>query len=111
MYFYVILTFDRQIFQLEVILMENLEKRVFDLIVERLELQDIHIEDIDFDDPIFASFDEEGRGMQLDSVDALEIVVGLNEEFGIKVSDENMAVFRSIRTIADFIREQQIPVE
>ncbi|AOZ90856.1 phosphopantetheine-binding protein [Paenibacillus crassostreae] len=91
--------------------MENIEKKVFELIVDRLELKDVRFEDIDYDDPIFASFDEEGRGMQLDSVDALEIVVGLNEEFGIKVSDENMAVFRSIRTIAEFIREQQITVE
>lgn len=91
--------------------MVDLEKKVLVLIIDRLELKDVPLDEVDYDDPIFASFDEEGRGLQLDSVDALEIVVGLNEEFGIKISDENMAVFRSIRSIADFIREQQVTVD
>jgi acyl carrier protein len=84
-----------------------LEQKVLELIIDRLELEDINVEEIDYDDPVFASFDDEGRGLQLDSVDALELVVGLNEEFDVKVSDENMAIFRSIRTIADFIREEK----
>lgn len=88
--------------------MENLEMKVLELIIERLELDDVDKSEIDFDDAIFSSFDDTGRGLQLDSVDALEIVVGLNEEFGVKVSDEDMAVFRSIRSIADFIREEKV---
>lgn len=92
---------------MEVFIMENLEQRVLELIIDRLELEDIDINEVDYDDPVFSSFDDEGRGLELDSVDALELVVGLNEEFGVKVSDENMAIFRSIRTIADFIREEK----
>lgn len=90
--------------------MENLEEQVLNLIINRLELEDIDPSEIDYDDAIFASYDDTGKGLQLDSVDALEIVVGLNEEFGIKVSDENMAVFRSINSIAQFIRDEKVTV-
>lgn len=90
--------------------MENLEEQVLNLIINRLELEDIDPNEIDYDDAIFASYDDTGKGLQLDSVDALEIVVGLNEEFGIKVSDENMAVFRSINSIAQFIRDEKVTV-
>lgn len=85
----------------------QLEVKVRDMIIERLGLDDVVPETVDFDAPIFASFDTEEEGLGLDSVDALELVVGLNEEFGVKVSDEDMAIFRSITTIADFIREKK----
>lgn len=89
--------------------MENLilEVKVRDMIIERLGLDDVNPETVDFNAPIFTSFDNEDEGLGLDSVDALELVVGLNEEFEIKVSDEDMAIFRSITTIADFIREKK----
>jgi acyl carrier protein len=85
----------------------ELEKKVRDMIIDRLALEDVDPEKVDFDAPIFESFDAEGEGLGLDSVDALELVVGLNDEFGVKVSDEDMAIFRSIRTISDFIREKR----
>lgn len=61
---------------------------------------------MDFDAPIFASYaDDEDGGFCLDSVDALVLVVGLKESFGVKVSDEDMAIFRSGNSITDYIRE------
>ncbi|HLO02094.1 MAG TPA: phosphopantetheine-binding protein [Symbiobacteriaceae bacterium] len=80
-----------------------LEQEVRQMIVTRLGLE-IDPESVDVDSPIFASF---GEGLNLDSIDALELVVALNESFGVKVSDEDMSIFRSVRTIADFIREQR----
>lgn len=85
----------------------ELERKILEMIVERAELEDVDFEGVNYDAPIFASFDEAEEGLQLDSVDALELVVGLNELFGIKVSDEDMAIFRSITTLADYVREQQ----
>jgi acyl carrier protein len=86
----------------------SLEAKVRDMIISRLSLDEIEVETVDFDAPIFASYDNEDEGLGLDSVDALELVVGLNEEFGVKVSDDDMEIFKSIRTIADFIRSNNV---
>jgi acyl carrier protein len=48
-----------------------------------------------------------GSGLGLDSIDALEIVVAIEERFDVSISDDNMSVFRSIDTIADFITAHQ----
>jgi Phosphopantetheine attachment site. len=85
---------------------EKLERRIRDMIIRRLSLDDIDPESIDFDASIFNSVDDKtsGVGLGLDSVDVLEIVVGLYEEFAVKVSDSDMYIFKSIRTIADYVR-------
>lgn len=85
----------------------NLEQEVRDMIFERLRIDYIDKDSVNYDAPIFSSFDTEGEGLGLDSVDALELVVGLKEKYGLEVSDEDMAIFQSIRTIADFIREKK----
>jgi acyl carrier protein len=48
-----------------------------------------------------------GAGLGLDSLDALEIVLCIENSFGIKIPDENIAVLRSINTIVDFVLEQK----
>lgn len=85
--------------------MGNLEEEVLEMIIEKLGLDDVNPEEVDYDAPIFASYADEDEGLGLDSVDALELVVGLKEKFGVKVSDEDMAIFRSVSSIADYIRE------
>jgi acyl carrier protein len=68
-------------------------------ILESLKLQDITPEQIDDDAPLF------GTGLGLDSIDALELVVLLEKEYGIVIKDieEGRPAFRSVRTLADFI--------
>ena len=68
-------------------------------IIEALKLQDITPEQIDDDAPLF------GTGLGLDSIDALELVVLLEKEYGIVIKDieEGRPAFRSVRTLADFI--------
>lgn len=84
---------------------KTLEMQVLEMIVNKLGLDEIDPSSVDYDAPIFASYADEDEGLGLDSVDALELVVGLKESFDIKVSDEDMAVFRSINSISDYIRE------
>lgn len=84
-----------------------IEEQVRDMIFERLRIDYISKEDVNYDAPIFTSFDSEGEGLGLDSVDALELVVGLKENYGLEISDEEMGIFQSISTIADYIRENQ----
>ncbi|MDQ5857794.1 MAG: phosphopantetheine-binding protein, partial [Acidobacteriota bacterium] len=76
---------------------ENLAPRVKELIVRRLKL-DIDPTTIQDDAPLF------GEGLGLDSIDALELVLGLEQEFGIKVEDEEVGVkaFSSVNALVDF---------
>ena len=82
---------------------EKLIKQVKRLIIERLKLEEIAIEDIDTDAPLF------GEGLGLDSIDALELVIGLEKEYGVSIPDAEVGrkVFQSVRTIAHHIVENQ----
>ena len=68
-------------------------------IIESLKLQEITPEQIDDEAPLF------GTGLGLDSIDALELVVLLEKDYGIVIKDieEGRPAFRSVRTLADFI--------
>ncbi|HSY74828.1 MAG TPA: phosphopantetheine-binding protein [Dongiaceae bacterium] len=68
-------------------------------IIESLKLQDITPEQIDDDAPLF------GTGLGLDSIDALELVVLLEKEYGIVIKDieEGRPAFKSVNTLAAFI--------
>ena len=48
-----------------------------------------------------------GAGLGLDSLDALEIVLCIENSFGIKIPDQNISVLRSINTVIDFVLEQK----
>jgi acyl carrier protein len=81
----------------------DLARRVKELIVRRLKLE-IDPSTIQDDAPLF------GEGLGLDSIDALELVLGLEQEFGIKVEDEEVGVkaFASVDALVDFIERKKI---
>jgi len=83
--------------------MEDLIQKLKKEIIEVLNLEDIKPEDIDTDLPLF------GEGLGLDSIDALELIVLLEKNYGIKIEDpkEGRKIFTSVRTMADFILEHQ----
>ena len=81
---------------------ETLHEELKGLIVEALALEDILPSTIDTDAPLF------GDGLDLDSIDALEIAMVLEERFNVLVDDDpekNQEIFASIRSIAKFITE------
>lgn len=83
--------------------MTDMKRRLKELLIERLKFEDMTPEDIDDDAPLFAA-----GGLGLDSIDALEIVVMLESEFGIRVKNEGSARenFRSISALADFVEHK-----
>jgi acyl carrier protein len=82
---------------------EELMMDVKKLIIERLKLEEIAVADIDTDAPLF------GEGLGLDSIDALELVIGLEKEYGVSIPDAEVGreVFQSVRTIAQYIVDNQ----
>ena len=75
--------------------MQDLKKQI----VEQLNLKDIKPEDIGDDQPLFI------EGLGLDSIDALELIVLLQQNYGIKLTkaEEGPKVFRTVRTMAEYI--------
>lgn len=80
-----------------------LEKEIKTLIIDALELEDITIDDIKDEEPLFIS------GLGLDSIDALELGMALKKKYSIDLSEnkeENKKYFYSVKTIADFVRSR-----
>ena len=83
--------------------MENLINDLKVKIIEILNLEDVSVEDINNDDPLF------GDGLGLDSIDALELIVLLDKEYGIKITDpkEGKIIFQSVEVMADYIEKNK----
>ena len=84
--------------------MEDLILRLKEQIIEALNLEDMTPDDIDSDAPLFG---EDGIG--LDSIDALELIVLIEKNYGIKLANpaEGKAIFKSVATIADFVSKNR----
>jgi acyl carrier protein len=76
--------------------------RIKRLIVESLHLEGMRPEMIEDEAPLF------GEGLGLDSVDALELVVALEKEFGIKIRSQELGrdVFSSVSSLSQFIESR-----
>lgn len=79
--------------------MADLKEELKSKIIEVLNLEDVSVEDVVDEAPLF------GEGLGLDSIDALELIVLLEKDYGIKLTDlkEGRAVFTSVQTMADYI--------
>lgn len=83
--------------------MEALKQELKEKIIKTLNLEDINPADVNDNDALF------GDGLGLDSIDALELIVMLDKDYGIKLSDpkEGKAIFQSIETMATYITEHR----
>ena len=72
------------------------------MIIDTLKLEEISVEDIDDDAPLFKD------GLGLDSIDALELVVAIEKNFNIIIEDEDVGkeAFGSIMILSQFIQKE-----
>ena len=72
-------------------------------VIEQLNLEDVTPDDINPDSALF------GEGLGLDSIDALELIVLLEKNYGIKIEDpkDGKKIFFSIRSMAEYITEHK----
>ncbi len=77
--------------------------RLKELLISQLNIEGITPDRIQDDDALF------GEGLGLDSLDAVEIVVLLQRNFGVEVKDmeKGREIFRTVRSLAEFVYEQQ----
>jgi acyl carrier protein len=79
--------------------MEDLILKLKAEIIEVLNLEDVKPEEIDENAPLF------GEGLGLDSIDALELIVLMEKNYGIKLQDpaQGKEIFKSVKVLADYI--------
>ncbi len=84
---------------------ETLENEIKKLIIELLSLEDVTPADIEPEAALFV------EGLGLDSIDALEIAMALEERYGVKIGEDpeqNQQIFASVRKLAAFVSENRV---
>lgn len=83
--------------------MEDLVLKLKEQIIEALNLEEMTPADIENDAPLF------GEGLGLDSIDALELIVLLEKDYGIRLANpaEGKAIFKSMNTIAEYVEKNR----
>ena len=78
---------------------ETLKSELKRLIIDTLRLEDVEPDSIKDEEPLF------GEGLGLDSIDALELVVAIEKNYGVLIEDEEVGVeaFASIEALAEFV--------
>jgi len=84
-------------------MIEDLIPQVKQMIIDSLRIEGMSPDEIKTDDPLF------GEGLGLDSIDALQLVVAMEKEFGVVVPDAatGSTVFVSVRSMAGYIEEHR----
>lgn len=82
---------------------EELIGQVKQMIIDSLRIEGMTPAEIDTDAPLF------GEGLGLDSIDALQLVVAMEKQFGVVVPDAatGTKVFQSVRSMADYVAEHR----
>ena len=84
--------------------MEALEHEIKELIIEALALEDVTPVDIEPEAALFV------EGLGLDSIDALELAMALEERYGVQIGDDpelNQQIFASVRNLAGYVSENR----
>jgi acyl carrier protein len=83
---------------------ELLEAELKELIIEALALEDLKPSDIASEAALFV------EGLGLDSIDALELSLALEQRYGVSIGDDpeaNRQIFASVRNLANFVHENR----
>lgn len=81
----------------------DLTRELKEHIIKVLNLEEMTPEDIDDNEALF------GEGMGLDSIDALELIVMLDKQYGIRLANpaEGKEIFKSVSAIADYVSKHR----
>ena len=83
---------------------EVFEKEIKELIIEALALEDVSPDEIEASEPLFV------EGLGLDSIDALELAMVLEERYGVQIGEDedlNRRIFACLRDLASYVDENR----
>jgi acyl carrier protein len=85
---------------------QELRLQIKKLIIETLKIDEVQPEQIDDNEMIF-----ESKLLNLDSLDGLELVIGIQREFGVVINDQSHAptILQTVNSMAEFIESRQNP--
>lgn len=86
--------------------MADLETEIKELIIESLMLDDVKVEGIDSNAPLFV------EGLGLDSIDALELAMAIDKKFGVRIradDEQNKQIFASVKNLAVYVAQHKKP--
>jgi acyl carrier protein len=86
--------------------MADLENEIKELIIESLMLDDVKVEGIDSNAPLFV------EGLGLDSIDALELAMAIDKKFGVRIradDEQNRQIFSSVKSLAAYVGQHKKP--
>jgi acyl carrier protein len=84
--------------------MSTMENELKQLIIDSLDLEDLTVEDIDSQEPLF------NEGLGLDSIDALELGLAIRKKYNVRIDaekDDVVKIFASIAALAEYIKAEQ----
>jgi len=84
--------------------MAELTQELKELIIDTARLEDVSVEEIETEMPLFV------EGLGLDSVDALELAMAIEKKFGVRIEGEDAQlreIFKNVKTLAAFIEEHR----
>lgn len=85
--------------------MTDLEREVAQLIIASLDLEEMSVDDVDPEAPLFR------EGLGLDSIDALELSLAISKQYGVQLKSDNdrdREAFRSLRALAGYISARRL---
>ncbi|MGA7965480.1 MAG: phosphopantetheine-binding protein [Gammaproteobacteria bacterium] len=85
--------------------MTDLEHEVAQLIISSLDLEEVTLDDIDPEAPLFR------EGLGLDSIDALELSLAISKQYSVQLKSDNdrdREAFRSLRALAGYISARRL---
>lgn len=85
---------------------QELRLQIKKMIIETLKIAEVQPEQIDDNEMIF-----ESKLLNLDSLDGLELVIGIQKKFGVSINDQSHAltILQTVNSMAEFIESQQNP--
>jgi len=88
---------------------QELTKEITQLIIDTLNITHVTAEEVNIETPLFSDENE----LELDSVDAIEIVVAIQRAYGIRINSElpTREILNSIQSIADFLIKENATVK
>jgi len=84
--------------------MEELERDIKQLIIDSLRLENVKVQDIDSEKPLFV------EGLGLDSIDALELAMAIRKKYGVKTQADdaqNAKIFANVKSLAAYVAQHR----